>query len=92
MGIGISTQRSKHINEFQGQAFDYVITVCDRARELCPTFGEEVRQIHWSLPDPAVVRGSDAEKYVAFTEIARQLITRIRFLLVQAKHTQEVSS
>jgi protein-tyrosine-phosphatase/DNA-binding transcriptional ArsR family regulator len=59
MGIDISQQRAKSLDEFEGRPFDYVITVCDRARETCPTISEDAQVIHWSLPDPAAVKGSE---------------------------------
>jgi len=65
-GIDISAQRSKHVGEFDGQAFDYVITVCDNARDSCPIFQGRTVRIHWSFPDPAVVEGSEEERLDAF--------------------------
>jgi len=56
-GIDISGHRSKHVDEFKGQTFDYVITVCDNANETCPVFPGAPRRVHWSLPDPAAVEG-----------------------------------
>ena len=52
IGIDISRQRSKHVKEFSGQNFDYVITVCDKASEACPVFPGRARRLHWSFPDP----------------------------------------
>jgi arsenate reductase len=52
IGIDISNQRSKHVDEFKGQDFDYVITVCDNAKEACPLFNRASQKIHWSFPDP----------------------------------------
>ena len=53
VGIDISHHRSKSVDEFAGQNFDYVITVCDNARESCPVFPARARRIHWSFEDPA---------------------------------------
>jgi protein-tyrosine-phosphatase/DNA-binding transcriptional ArsR family regulator len=83
MGIDASGQRAKHWREFEGQSFDYVITVCDRVREVCPVFPGSPEPIHWSLPDPAAVTGTDAVRYRAFREIAQRLQTRIEYLLMQ---------
>ncbi|MBE2220646.1 MAG: ArsR family transcriptional regulator [Anaerolineae bacterium] len=80
MQIDISNQRSKHMAEFAGQSFDYVITVCDRVREVCPVFPGDPRQIHWSFPDPAAVAGSEDEQFQAFLQTARELSTRIHYL------------
>jgi arsenate reductase len=52
IGIDISNQRSKHVDEFKGQDFDYVITVCDNVKEACPVFNRAAQKIHWSFPDP----------------------------------------
>jgi len=79
--IDISSHRSKHVDEFSGQTFDYVITVCDRAREVCPVFPDQPREIHWSLPDPAGMGDTERERYHAFKQTADQLATRIQFLL-----------
>ncbi|HWG36248.1 MAG TPA: arsenate reductase ArsC [Terriglobales bacterium] len=58
IGIDITAQRSKHVREFAGQRFDYVITVCDQAREACPTIPGVVQKLHWSIDDPAAVEGA----------------------------------
>ena len=52
IGIDISHHRSKHVKEFLGQRFDYVITVCDKANESCPVFSGVLKRLHWSFPDP----------------------------------------
>jgi protein-tyrosine-phosphatase len=88
MGIDASQQRAKHWREFAGQSFDYVVTVCDRVREVCPIFPNHVEPIHWSLPDPAAVSGSDAVRYQAFVETAQHLQTRIQYLLMQIRKEQ----
>jgi arsenate reductase len=61
LGIDISGQRSKSVDEFTGQPFDYVITVCDNANESCPVFPGATTRIHWSFDDPAAARGTDEE-------------------------------
>ena len=53
LGVDISHQRSKHLEEFLGEEFDYVITVCDRAKETCPVFPATAKLLHWSFEDPA---------------------------------------
>jgi thioredoxin type arsenate reductase len=80
-GIDISHHHSKHIEEFTDQTFDYLITVCDRAREVCPVFPDEPVTIHWSLPDPAEMGDTQQERYLAFQRTADQLTTRIQYLL-----------
>jgi protein-tyrosine-phosphatase len=80
-GIDIGAQRPKHLDEFMGQHFDYIVTVCDRVREACPTFPGDPERIHWSFPDPAATEGPPDVQIAAFEQIARQLATRIRYLL-----------
>lgn len=77
-GIDWSGAHSKSVDEFTGQSFDYVITVCDRARQTCPTFPGLHNTLHWGLDDPAEVAGSDAEKLRAFQRTYMELNHRIR--------------
>lgn len=86
--IDITGQRSKSVDEVTGQSFDYVITVCDRAREQCPTFPGKAQFIHWSLPDPKLISDPDAQ-YQAFQDTADQLTVRIRYFLAQIYAQQE---
>lgn len=92
-GIDIHEQRSKSVDLFRDQIFDAVITVCDRMRESCPTFSGVQEPIHWSLPDPATLQGSEAERLQAFELIAQQLENRVRHFLAfvlseQGRQTQ----
>jgi protein-tyrosine-phosphatase/DNA-binding transcriptional ArsR family regulator len=80
--IDIRGQRSKEMQEFVGQQFDTIITVCDRVREECPVFPGDPAQVHWSFPDPAEVEGSDEARRQAFADVARDLTTRINYLLL----------
>jgi protein-tyrosine-phosphatase len=82
MHIDIGQQRAKHLDELRGLTFDYIITVCDRVRESCPTFPGDPEQLHWSVLDPAAVEGSEQECVAIFEQTCRQLLTRIRFLLL----------
>ncbi len=82
LGIDISAQRSKSLDLFAGGTFDYVVTVCDRARELCPVFPGDPALIHWSIPDPLEVTGADQERMHAFQQVAGQLVTRIHYFLL----------
>ena len=82
MGIDISRQRSKHLDQFLDQSFDYIVTVCDRVREACPTFPGDPERVHWSFIDPATVEGSEEERSRAFEQVALQLTNRLRFLVI----------
>jgi protein-tyrosine-phosphatase/DNA-binding transcriptional ArsR family regulator len=87
-GIEIAGRRSKHLGEFERERFDYVISLCDRVREVCPEFPGHPDVVHWSIPDPSREGSSDAERYPAFERTADELATRIRFLLELIEHTQ----
>lgn len=78
VGIDISGARSKHLREFLGQDFDYVITVCDRAAESCPIFPGDPKRIHWSFPDPSAVEGSEDERRRAFARVRDEITLRLR--------------
>lgn len=77
-GIDISGQRSKSVEEFLEQDFDYVITVCDNAREACPAFPARTRRIHWSIEDPAAAEGGTEERLDAFRLARDELQRRLR--------------
>jgi arsenate reductase len=81
IGIDISGQRSKSVDEFAGASFDYVITVCDNARDACPVFPGRATRIHWSFEDPAAVEGSERERLDAFRRTRDRLQERIKALL-----------
>jgi len=76
--IDASEARSKSWEEFKDVEFDYVVTVCDNARETCPIWPGQPVVAHWSSPDPAAVEGSDAEKYRAFKDVASQINRRLQ--------------
>ncbi|MEO5877150.1 MAG: ArsR family transcriptional regulator [Streptosporangiaceae bacterium] len=80
-GIDISGRRPRSLDTVRGHRFDYVITLCDRAREVCPEFGADAQRIHWSVPDP--VRAGDTEQAIrtAFSRTATNIDTRIGHLL-----------
>jgi arsenate reductase len=75
--IDASEARSKSWEEFKDVLFDFVITVCDNAREACPVWPGQPIIAHWGSPDPAAVEGTVAEKYRAFREVAFQIQRRI---------------
>jgi arsenate reductase len=78
LGIDISGHRSKDVREFDGQHFDYVITVCDDANERCPIFPGDTERIHWSVPDPAAVEGSETARLAAFRRVRDVLAETLR--------------
>lgn len=80
-GADLTGRTSKPLSQFSGQRFDYVITLCDRVREVCPGFPGDPRVIHWSIPDPSREGDTDAETYTAFQRTVVELATRIRFLI-----------
>ena len=85
-GIDISGQRSKSVDEFEGQDFNYVITVCDNAKQSCPVFPTKTKRIHWSIEDPAAVQGSEEERLAAFRRIRDELRLRLqRFAETEAE-------
>jgi protein-tyrosine-phosphatase/DNA-binding transcriptional ArsR family regulator len=88
-GIDITGRQSRHMSVFDGQRFDYVISLCDRVREVCPEFPGPVEVAHWSIPDPAAGGGSDAETLPAFQAVADDLRIRIRFLLARINDTAD---
>jgi arsenate reductase (thioredoxin) len=77
VGIDISGATSKTIGRFLGQSFDYVITVCDRARVSCPVFPGGGETLHWGIDDPAEATGTEAERLAAFERALRELSGRI---------------
>jgi protein-tyrosine-phosphatase/DNA-binding transcriptional ArsR family regulator len=79
-GIDISGHRAKHLDTFAGQRFGYVISLCDRVREVCPEFPGHPQLIHWSIADPS------EDGYPAFRRVAAELRTRIGFLLARIGH------
>jgi arsenate reductase len=81
IGIDISHHRSKGIGEVIGQPFDYVITVCDRAKESCPIFPEATCLHHWPFDDPATAQGSPEERKAVFRRVRDEIAARVqRFL------------
>ncbi len=77
-GVDIAGHRSKNVSEFLQQPFDFVITVCDSAKEACPYFPGEVQRLHWSFPDPAAARGTQEERLAVFRQVREQIGERIR--------------
>ena len=86
-GIDLAGRRSKQLTEFTGERFDYVISLCDRVREVCPEFPGAPQAIHWSVRDPAREPGTDDATLPAFERTAAELEMRIGFLLAAMRQT-----
>ncbi|MCA2217978.1 arsenate reductase/protein-tyrosine-phosphatase family protein [Jidongwangia harbinensis] len=78
-GLDVADQRPRHLDSLSGRRFDYVITLCDKAREVRPEFGGRSRPLHWSVADPAA--GSGRPGYAAFVRTAADIDARVRHLL-----------
>ena len=77
LGIDISRQRSKGVTEYEGQHFDYAITVCDDATEACPYFAKAATQVHWRFDDPAAATGSEAERLAVYRRVRDEIAAHI---------------
>jgi arsenate reductase (thioredoxin) len=84
-GLDWSGARSKAASDFVGQHWDYVITVCDRARQACPVFPGQYNTMHWGLEDPAEVEGTDEERLAAFRRTKVELAMRLRPFITLAR-------
>ncbi len=85
LGIDISTARSKGLNEFSQEKFDYVITLCDQANTVCPMFFGGTHRMHMGFPDPAAVTGTEAEKLAAFRKVRDDIRDQIIGFLAHEK-------
>ncbi|MBF8189472.1 ArsR family transcriptional regulator [Nonomuraea sp. K274] len=87
-GIDFAGRRPRHLDTMTGRRFDYVISLCDKVREVCPEFVDRQRRLHWSIPDPAA-DGDDTAGAggPAFDRTAAEIDTRIRYLLPMLAHT-----
>ena len=91
-GIDISAHESKPLERFLNQSFDYIITVCDRARENCPTFPGDNERIHWSYDDPAVATGTREQQLAVFRRVRNEISERLRlWVAVQRRRLREQS-
>ena len=77
VGIDISSHRSKSVDEFSDKEFDYIITVCDNAKQSCPVFPGNATRIHWSLEDPAAAKGTYGQRLEAFRTVRDQIRERL---------------
>jgi arsenate reductase len=88
LGIDISAHRSKSVDEFSAQEFDYVITVCDHANERCPVFPGKTQRIHWSFDDPALAPGDEMERLAIFRRVRDEIAARLREFVATQEHRQ----
>jgi arsenate reductase len=77
LSIDISKQKSKSVNEFVSQKFDYIITLCDNAKQTCPFFPGKAERLHWDLEDPAAAVGSEEERLAVFRRIQAAILENI---------------
>jgi arsenate reductase (thioredoxin) len=89
LGIDISGQHSKTLDEFLDQRFDAVITVCDQANETCPVFFGAKSRLHWSFPDPSQATGTDAEQLAVYRQVRDAIRERIELELSAASATSQ---
>jgi protein-tyrosine-phosphatase len=92
IGINMHEQYPKHFERYQGQHFDAIVTVCDRVREVCPTFPDDPERIHWSFPDPASAIGEETSQYAVFERMGMQLTFRLRLLMSVLKREHSKTS
>jgi arsenate reductase len=85
LGIDISRQWSKSVDEFAGREFDFVITVCDHANAVCPVFPGNTRRLHWPFEDPAAVTGTAEAKLEAFRLVRDQIQAKVREFVASTK-------
>ena len=90
-GLDHSWARSKSVNQYLGQTFDYVITVCDEARQACPVFPGVHESLHWGYEDPAEAEGTDEERLVVFRRVFLALAERIHAFIPLARRASTLS-
>lgn len=88
IGIDIFQHRSKSVDEFTDQEFDYVITVCDNAREQCPIFPGQAQQIHWSFDDPAAAGGNELARLAIFRRVRDEIKEHLRLFVADNTEKQ----
>jgi arsenate reductase (thioredoxin) len=91
-GLDRSWARSKSVDEFLGQSFDYVITVCDQARQVCPVFPGGGEALHWGYEDPTAIEGTDEERLAAVKATLTMMATRIGQFVVLARRERKTGA
>jgi arsenate reductase len=88
-GIDAAGARSKSVSEFRGEPLDYVVTVCDQARESCPVFHGADHTLHWSFDDPSAATGTDEERMVTFRSVLAEVTASVKAFAVMARERSE---
>jgi arsenate reductase len=83
IGIDISNHRSKSVDEFKEQTFDYVITVCDNAKETCPFFPANSELIHWNFDEPAEAIESEDEQLAVFRRVRDEILAKLKTFFIK---------
>lgn len=91
-GIATDGLSSKHLQQYIGDQFDVVITVCDRANESCPIFPGDPQRIHWSIPDPSAVEGTEAERLTAFRAVRQYVKQRLPLFIEAQRHKRALET
>jgi len=84
-GVAADRLRSKSVDEYLGREFDYVVTVCDRAREACPVFPGAQNALHWGFDDPAEATGDDEQRLAVFSRVLAEITLRLRAFVTLAQ-------
>ncbi|MEO8041643.1 MAG: arsenate reductase ArsC [Acidobacteriota bacterium] len=90
IGLDISAHRSKSVDEFLDRRFDFIITVCDNAKESCPLFPGDAARIHWSFEDPAAVEGNSEERLTAFRTVRDKIRDRLQIFTAEYGDTPAI--
>jgi len=88
LGINISGHHSKSVTEFLGEPWDWVITVCDQARESCPVFPGAQQTAHWGFEDPSLAQGTEEQRLAVFRRVAKEISMRLRQFMVIAERPE----
>ena len=92
LGIDLAGQRAKNLERYLGEPFDFIITVCDKARDRCPNFPGDNERIHWGFEDPAQVGGTAAEQLQAFRRVRNEIRDRLRpWIALQRRRLRQTS-
>jgi len=92
LGLDISAQRSKSVEDLTGERFDVVVTTCEEAKEACPFFPGARETLHWDLPDPATVSGDAQTRLEAFREVRDELWSHVADLIRSLERDQAFAS